>query len=312
MKKERLLDAFGQIDEEFVEEADPEKKKKAKKKLNKNTWVKLGVMAACLCLAVGVLVPMVNGLFNAKGGGDFQDGVPAEPALIYFQGALYQCCYAEDALKRVGLPSEITADLAGEHVAYLEMGGAVDYQETIKETDKELFQYALAPTRAVYILRDGDNYMAALFCRTYFPDEPNAYSDLAEVYRFFDISDGSDIVSIAQTDWNRGKVTGAEITEPSAIEEFYTLTTDITKFVSMDNDAFQSIVFDGIPEEEQQEAHNAFADDLQIIRVETKDGFRFYLQYYPNYGFLECTHAMAYHTVTPELKLWFETNMDIK
>ena len=316
MKNERLLDAFGQIDEEFVEEADPEKrkkaKKKAKKKSKKNVWVKWGAMAACMCLVVGILVPVVNSLFNAKGGGDFQDGVTAETALIYYQGALYQCCFAEDALKRAGLPTEITADLAGSHVAYLEMGGAVDYQETITETDKELFQYAPAPTRAVYILRDGDNYMAALFCRTYYPDDKDAYTDLAEIYRFFDISDASDIVSIAQTDWNRGKVTGAEITEASAIEEFYTLTTDITRLVSMGNDEFQSIVFDGIPEEKQPEAHNAFADDLKIIRVETKDGLRFYLQYYPNYGFLECTHAMAYHTVTPELKLWFETNMDIK
>ena len=73
MKKERLLDAFGQIDEEFIEEADPEKKKKAKKKSNKNTWVKWGAMAACLCLIVGVFVPLANSLFNAKGGGDFQD-----------------------------------------------------------------------------------------------------------------------------------------------------------------------------------------------------------------------------------------------
>ena len=56
----------------------------------------------------------------------------------------------------------------------------------------------------------------------------------------------------------------------------------------------------------------AFADDLQVIRIETKDGFHFYLEYYPNYGFLESGHAMAYHTVTPELKLWFEKNMDIK
>ena len=56
--------------------------------------MKWGAMAACLCLVVGVLVPLANSLFNAKGGGDFQDGVPAEPALIYFQGALYQCVYA--------------------------------------------------------------------------------------------------------------------------------------------------------------------------------------------------------------------------
>ena len=306
MNRKDLYQSMNQIDDDILERSEVRKKKKS------SVWMKWGAMAACLCLLVGVLVPLANSLFNAKGGGNFQDGVPAEPALIYFQGALYQCCYAEDALKRAGLPSEITEDLAGEHVAYLEMGGAVDYQETIKETDKELFQYAPAPTRAVYILRDGDNYMVALFNRTYFPDDIGAYTDLAEVYRFFDISDASDIVSIAQTDWNRGKVTGAEITEPNAIEEFYALTTDITKFVSMGNDEFQSIVFDGIPEEEQQEAHNALADDLQVIRVETKDGFKFYLSYYPNYGFLYSGHAMAYHQVTPELKLWFETNMDIK
>ncbi len=312
MKNEKLLDAFGQIDEEFVEEADPEKRKKAKKKSNKNTWIKWGAMAACLCLVVGVLVPIANGLFNTKGGSGSQDDLLGETALLYFQGALYECCYTKEGLKRVGLPSEITKDMAGEHVAYLKMGDLGGYQETAEITNMELFQYAPAPTRAVYILRDGESYMAVLFCRTYFPDDIDAYTNLAEVYRFFDISDASDIVSIAQTDWNRGKVTGAEITELSAIEEFYTLTTDITEFVSMDNDTFQNIVFDGIPEEEQQEAHNAFADDLQVIRVETKDGFRFYLSYYPNYGYLYSGHAMAYHQVTPELEQWFETNMGIK
>ena len=65
-------------------------------------------------------------------------------------------------------------------------------------------------------------------------------------------------------------------------------------------------------EEEQQEAHNAFADDLHVIRIETKDGFHFYLEYYPGYGFLESGHAMAYHQVTPELEQWFKANMDIK
>ena len=305
MNRKELYQSFIKIDDDILERSELFEKRKA------FVWVKWGTFAACLCLIV-LLSPMAKSLFNVRGGGASQDGVPAEPALIYYQGALYQCCYAKDALKRTGLPSEITADMAGEHVAYLELDGVVDYQETIEETDKELFQYAPAPTKAVYVLRDGDNYMAALFCRTYFPDDKDAYTDIAETYRFFGISGASDIASIAQTDWNRGKVTGAEITEQSAIEEFFALTTDITRFVSMGNDELQSIVFGGIPEEKQPEAHNAFADDLHIIRVETKDGFRFYLQYYPNYEFLECTHAMAYHTVTPELKLWFETYMNIK
>ena len=297
---------MNQIDDDILERSEVRKKKKS------SVWMKWGAMAACLCLLVGVLVPLANSLFNAKGGSGFQDDLLGDTALLYFQGALYECCYTKEGLKRVGLPSEITKDMAGEHVAYLKMGDVGGYQETTEITNMELFQYAPAPTRAVYVLRDGESYMAVLFCRTYFPDDIGAYTDLAEVYRFFDISDASDIVSIAQTDWNRGKVTGAEITEPNAIEEFYALTTDITKFVSMGNNEFQSIVFDGIPEEEQQEDHNALADDLQVIRVETKDGFKFYLSYYPNYGFLYSGHAMAYHQVIPELKLWFETNMDIK
>ena len=306
MNRKDLYQSMNQIDDDILERSEVRKKK------NSSVWMKWGAMAACLCLLVGVLVPLANSLFNAKGGSGFQDDLLGDTALLYFQGALYECCYTKEGLKRVGLPSEITKDMAGEHVAYLKMGDVGGYQETTEITNMELFQYAPAPTRAVYVLRDGESYMAVLFCRTYFPDDIGAYTDLAEVYRFFDISDASDIVSIAQTDWNRGKVTGAEITEPNAIEEFYALTTDITKFVSMGNNEFQSIVFDGIPEEEQQEDHNALADDLQVIRVETKDGFKFYLSYYPNYGFLYSGHAMAYHQVTPELKLWFETNMDIK
>ena len=306
MNRFELFMGFNQIDEEILERSENRKIR------TRASWAKWGALAACFCLVVGVIVPIANNIFSTKGGYGTEDELLDVGPMIYFQGAFYECCDVKAGLERVGLPSEITADMAGEHVAYLEMGGEADYQETIKQTDKELFEYAPAPTRAVYILRDGENYMAAVFCRTYFPDVPNAYSDLAEVYRFFDISDASDIASIAQTDWNRGKVTGVEITEPSKIEEFYTLTTDIIRFVSMDNDAFQSIVFDGIPEEKQEEAHNAFADDLQVIRIKTKDGFHFYLEYYPNYGFLESGHAMAYHVVIPELKLWFETNMKIK
>ena len=306
MNREDLYRSFNNIDDDILERSEANKKRLA------YTWKKWGAIAACFCLIVGVLVPIVNNIFHPKGGYDSQDGVVPEVALLYFQGALYECCDARDGLNRLGLPSEITPEMAGEHVTYIEKDGPVEYQETAEETDIELLQYAPAPTKAVYILRSGENYMAVTFCRTYFPDDTKAYSDLAEVYRFFDISSASDIKSIAETDWHWSMVTGAKITDTSVIDQFYTLTTDITKFISMDNDAFQSIVFDGIPEEKQEEAHNAFADDCHIIRVETKDGFYFYLSYYPNYGFVYSGHAMAYHQVTPELRRWFETNMKIK
>ena len=207
------------------------------------------------------------------------------------------------------MQSEITAETAGEHVANIELGGIVDYQETVSQTDKELFQYAPAPSRAVYVLRDGDNYMAAVFVRTYFPDDPSAYSDLAEVYRIYGIEDAGDIASIAQVDWNRGKIIGAEITDADAISEFYALTTDIVNFVSMDNDAFQERVFGNVPEENAPEAHSAFADDQQTIQIETTDGHRFFVSIYLNYGYLYSSGGMAYHQITPELNAWFNEHL---
>ena len=190
MNRKDLYQSMNQIDDDILERSEVRKKKKS------SVWMKWGAMAACLCLLVGVLVPLANSLFNAKGGSGFQDDLLGDTALLYFQGALYECCYTKEGLKRVGLPSEITKDMAGEHVAYLKMGDVGGYQETTEITNMELFQYAPAPTRAVYVLRDGESYMAVLFCRTYFPDDIGAYTDLAEVYRFFDISDASDIVSI--------------------------------------------------------------------------------------------------------------------
>ena len=229
--------------------------------------------------------------------------------VAYLNGALYECFDTPQSLKRLGLQSEITAETAGEHVANIEFGGIVDYQETVSQTDKELFQYAPAPSRAVYVLRDGDNYMAAVFVRTYFPDDRNAYSDLAEVYRIYGIEEASDIASIAQVDWNRGKVIGAEITDADAISEFYALTTDIVNFVSMDNDAFQERVFGNVPEENAPEAHSAFADDQQTIRIETTDGHRFFVSIYLNYGYLYSSGGMAYHQITPELNAWFNEHL---
>ena len=41
MKNERLFDAIGQIDEEFIEETDPEKKQECKKKMRVKGWMKI-------------------------------------------------------------------------------------------------------------------------------------------------------------------------------------------------------------------------------------------------------------------------------
>ena len=299
MNRKDLYKGFNEVDSDILERSETVFKNK-----KKPVWLKWGAIAACLCLVVSIAIPVLH----HKGGPDTQDPYdsPVESsALLYFNGALYECCDNPQALKKLGLQSEITAETAGEHVANIELGGVVEYQETTSQTDKELFQYAPAPSRAVYVLRDGDNYMAVIFVRTYFPDDPNAYNDLAEVYRFYGIEDAEDIASITQVDWNSGKITGAEITDDGAISEFYRLTTDIVNFISMDNDAFQERVFGDVPEENAPEAHNAFAKDSQTIRIETVDGHRFFVSVYLNYGYLYSGQAMAYHQITPELNAWF-------
>lgn len=53
MKSERLLDALGKIDDELIAEAAPENKL-PQKRVQKNVWIKRGIMAACVCLAIGL------------------------------------------------------------------------------------------------------------------------------------------------------------------------------------------------------------------------------------------------------------------
>lgn len=304
MNRDNMIDALAGIDDDLIQTVDALRTKK-----RRPVWLKWGALAACLCLLVTIAVPVIRykGGFGSQGP---DDDIVGQMALLYYQGALYECCTNPQALERLGLPAEITPDLAGAHVANIEMGGNPDYQECVGQTDKELLEYAPAPSRAVYILRDGDTYMAVVFCRTFFPDNPKAYTDLAEVYRFYNIEDSDDIVSLTQVDWYRGKITGAEITDAEitdadAIADFYALTTDISNFVSMDNDAFQDRVFGDVPEENAPEAHTDFADDLKVIRIETADGHRFFVSVYPSYGYVYSGQAMAYHLITKELAQWF-------
>ena len=54
MSEEKLLDAFGQIGEEFIEEADPRNKKRNSEKKGKRNWMKWTAYAACAVLVLGI------------------------------------------------------------------------------------------------------------------------------------------------------------------------------------------------------------------------------------------------------------------
>ena len=63
MSEEKLLDAFGQIEEEFIEEADPEKKKNGIVKKRNSKWITWATSAACAVLVVGIGAPLVWNVF---------------------------------------------------------------------------------------------------------------------------------------------------------------------------------------------------------------------------------------------------------
>lgn len=55
MKNEKLLHAIGKIDDNLVSEATPEEKK-----VKRFSWIKWGAVAACLVLALTVVIPMLT------------------------------------------------------------------------------------------------------------------------------------------------------------------------------------------------------------------------------------------------------------
>ncbi len=67
MKKYDLLDAIGNADDEFVQDA------KQKKKSNKKVWAMLGSIVACLVLVMAI--PMALNFFNLGGGDNGAEGV---------------------------------------------------------------------------------------------------------------------------------------------------------------------------------------------------------------------------------------------
>ena len=114
MKKEHISDALNMLNDDIIEETNNVRTNaKPKRK-----WVKWGVVAACLCLAVTIAIPMLH----HKGGPGTQDPVQNIAALEY-NGKFYEAVKLPEVLEKYGLPPEITADMAGEHISYLKSDG---------------------------------------------------------------------------------------------------------------------------------------------------------------------------------------------
>ena len=305
MKNYELLDAVGGIDAYYVNAADqPAGKKRNGRAIR---WI---AVAACMCLAVGIVIPQLTNIFQNKGGSDQQtydgpDSLVQDISNLEFNGAYYEATDIPEVLERFGLPTVITENMTGGHLGYLQPDGGAGYKESAVETDIELMQYAPASCRGVYIIRDGNKYLAALFCNI-IPLDSNANVEMETLYGFYGIESADDIISITEVDWNRDKAIGNAVTDRREVEAFYEISNQLTSY---GNDDFQAIVFDGIPEEQQPEAHTKFADDLKVIRIETKEGLRFFIEAYPAYGWIYGNGTLSYYQIDNQMSEWLNYNL---
>ena len=291
MTNENILDAIGGINENAVQDAKAYKRPKSKR------WFRWGAMAACLCLVVGIAIPILH----HKGGIDHQDPLQ-DTAAFELNGKFYEVVETPEVLEKYGLPSKITEDVAGDHVAYLKSDGDDSYECTPIETDMELYQYNPAASDGVYVLRNGETWCAALFCNFYQFDS-NTNCSLTELYRVYGIESADDIKSITEMDNNNENETGTPVVERQDITEFYNMTIALGSY---GNDDFQAEVFGNIPEEKLQEAHSAFAENQRNLRVETKDGLRFFIAFYPSYNWIYGGGTMSYFKIDNQMRNWIE------
>ena len=234
-----------------------------------------------------------------------------DTALFFLNGCYYETVDDPAILEIYGLPKKITADMAGDHVAYIDVNfdqGFASFEETPVKTDNELYEYAPAPSRGIYVYREGDKYMAAIFCNFETFGSSNTNYELKELYRIFNVSQAGDIASISEVDWHREKVIGATVTDANEIQAFYDMTMTLDSY---GNDDFQELMFGGYTNEEKQmEAHTAFADDSRVLRIETNGGLRFYISLYPSYSWMYASGAMSYYKIDDAMHDWINSNLN--
>lgn len=299
MKANDLLDLIGDTDDNLITEA------KAQKKTKKNTWIKWVATVACFALVVAAGIPLINN-FAQRFDKDTTDLI----LLIEYDNAYYEVIENNPKfLERKGIKTDISNDVAGSHITYLKKekpeAEHSDYIVSVEETDIELLEYAPVNQKAVRILRDGDKYYAAVFCNYLINDTESLPFD--EVFKVYGISKAEDIKSIVsvKTD-NEYKANGNAVTDSELINSFYNEIITLEKY---GEDEFDKTQFTYEEENKADEYHGQFADDRNDIMIETADGLRFVISYYPTYDWVNASLTQTYYKLSPVLEAWIETNL---
>ena len=311
MKRKKISETIENINPKYIDEAT--EYTGAVKSNSKKAWYKWVAAAACFALVFAIGFPFAKDLLISPGQKDTVEPI----IMVEYDNSYLEVIEDSKSIKKFGLEKEITEEIIGSHIVYLKKAvPEAEYSNYIvsnEETNMELFEYAPAPYKAVRILRDGDKYYYAWFCN--YLVEDNESMPIQNAFDVFGIDEASDIISITpiKTD-NTWKANGKVITDKSVISNFY---IEISKLTAYSFDEYHEIVFAEELEKYEDEgggdigseAYTQVADDVKAIVIETKEGLRFKISYYPSYGWINISKTMSYYQMSPEIKEWFEVNI---
>ncbi len=318
MKNEKLYDAISDIREEFIEEAG---NYKFKKRIGPRL-LKWGSMAACFCLVMLGASLAMSGSSAKKGATDVGhnsnpvDKTTVTPApgdlpekgritVLAYNGALYNVSNELNELKAAGIPDIVTQKDCGLSLGNLKKTDN-GYEETVSDTDIELYQYAAAYSNtAVYVIRDGEEYMAGLFSNSMSANDAKDHRPISALYRTYGVESAEDVASVVEVNsGSRGFAIADKITEQAAMELFYnaTVTMESQCFSQAE---FETLVLKELPEDE----YLTLLESKRFLCITTAEGLKFYLNWYPAAGWMYSSGTTAYYKITKEMQDWLDTYM---
>ncbi len=309
MKRKRISDTISNLNEGVIEEATTFQKTKANKHA---VWIKWTAVIACFALVMAIGIPVINNLIIT------QDKEATDTAwMIQYDNAYYEII--EDnpkALKKFGInPKGITSDLAGKHISFLRVSVAGNIRNDLvaseEKTDMELLEYKPANNKAHIIFRNGEDYYIARFCNYLNPDDVSY--PVSEAFEIYGIYTADDIKSIASTSTdNTWKITEDIITDKNVITAFYNEMIGLKHYSEGD---YHNLAFASHLKEAENngsadaEIYKLYADDLCVLVIETVDGIRFTIDYFPSYKWIHFSETQTYCQMTSAMEHWFSNNI---
>ncbi len=162
MKRKKISETIENINPKYIDEAGSYEYK-TKNKTSK-IWYRPAAVAACIALMLAISIWFARDLFLKSNDKTIIDVV----TMIEYEGAYFEVIKDSQIIEKLGLEKEITENITGNHITYLQKKVPnvehSDYIVADIETDVELFEYSPAPYKAVRIFKNGEKYYFALFC----------------------------------------------------------------------------------------------------------------------------------------------------